>query len=68
MSETSVNETKAALDAAFRAILNQPPHPCSLGHHLISATAQRDGREWAICANCSKSIRLRKSNTTPVSA
>lgn len=44
---------------ALKAIENAPPDPCRLGKHVVSATAIRDGREWARCGNCGQAVRLR---------
>ena len=58
-SAASGHLTREALDAAFEAIKNAPPHPCSLGQHVVSATALREGWEWATCANCMRPVKLR---------
>lgn len=43
--------TREALERAFEQIANAPPHPCSLGRHVVSPQALRRGG-WTRCANC----------------
>ena len=51
--------TREALDAAWEQAKNAPPHPCSLGKHVVSATALREGWEYATCGNCYGLVKLR---------
>lgn len=56
---TSGALTREVFDAALKAIENQPPHPCSLGRHVVSADALRDGSKYAMCGNCARMVQLR---------
>lgn len=42
---------------AAEAIRNQPPHPCSLGKHVVNPKAlYRPG--WYHCGNCGKPVHV----------
>ena len=49
--------TSETLRAAFDAIKNAPPHPCSLGQHVVGMKAYRRGG-WTMCANCGRAVFL----------
>lgn len=46
------------LDTA-RAILNAPPHPCTLGQHVVSPRALREPG-WYPCVNCFQPVDTRR--------
>jgi len=58
--------TREVLDASFEAIKNAPPDPCSLGRHVVSVTAVREGWRWATCGNCYRLVSLAPSQPSSV--
>lgn len=56
---TSPPLTRELFDRYWEQLKNAPPDPCRLGRHVVSATALREGWEWATCANCYRPVRLR---------
>jgi hypothetical protein len=50
--------TEEDLRATFEAIKNAPPHPCSLGNHVVSPRARyRPG--WYVCGNCMMPVEIK---------
>lgn len=55
--------TREGLERAMEQIKNAPPHPCSLGRHVVSPDALRRGG-WARCANCYRPILIERRESS----
>lgn len=56
-NETGGKLTEESLMKAMKAIRDAPPHPCSLGQHVVNPKA-RYKIGWYVCVNCGAPVNI----------